>query len=55
MRGLAMRFLGHSTVRLELAGSVVLTDRRSPRRVGCRVMSSCGRTIAGSPPQVGAL
>ncbi|MCH6164691.1 MBL fold metallo-hydrolase [Pseudonocardia alaniniphila] len=26
MRGLAMRFLGHSTVRMELAGRVVLTD-----------------------------
>jgi L-ascorbate metabolism protein UlaG (beta-lactamase superfamily) len=34
MRGLAMRFLGHSTVRLELAGSVVLTDPVLTRRVG---------------------
>ena len=50
-----MRFLGHSTVRLELAGSVVLTDRCSPGGSGCWVMSSCGRTIAESPPQVGAL
>jgi L-ascorbate metabolism protein UlaG (beta-lactamase superfamily) len=29
-----MRFLGHSTVRLELAGSVVLTDPVLTRRVG---------------------
>lgn len=29
-----MRFLGHSTVRLELAGSVVLTDPLRTRRVG---------------------
>jgi L-ascorbate metabolism protein UlaG (beta-lactamase superfamily) len=29
-----MRFLGHSTVRLELAGSVVLTDPLLTRRVG---------------------
>ncbi|HYH28997.1 MAG TPA: MBL fold metallo-hydrolase [Pseudonocardia sp.] len=34
MRGLAMRFLGHSTVRVELAGSVVLTDPVLTRRVG---------------------
>lgn len=34
MRGLAMRFLGHSTVRLELAGSVVLTDPVLTDRVG---------------------
>ncbi|MHA6621526.1 MBL fold metallo-hydrolase [Pseudonocardia sp. DLS-67] len=34
MHGLAMRFLGHSTVRLELAGSVVLTDPVLTGRVG---------------------
>jgi len=34
VRGLAMRFLGHSTVRLELAGSVVLTDPVLTGRVG---------------------
>src|SRR5690606_4290510 len=34
VRGLAMRFLGHSTVRLELAGSVVLTDPVLTARVG---------------------
>ncbi|GAA2547299.1 MBL fold metallo-hydrolase [Pseudonocardia hydrocarbonoxydans] len=34
MQGLAMRFLGHSTVRLELAGRVVLTDPVLTTRVG---------------------
>ncbi|MFB9384238.1 MBL fold metallo-hydrolase [Pseudonocardia petroleophila] len=34
MQGLAMRFLGHSTVRLELAGRVVLTDPVLTGRVG---------------------
>jgi L-ascorbate metabolism protein UlaG (beta-lactamase superfamily) len=32
--GLAMRFLGHSTVRLEIAGTVVLTDPVLTDRVG---------------------
>jgi L-ascorbate metabolism protein UlaG (beta-lactamase superfamily) len=32
--GLAMRFLGHSTVRLELAGTVLLTDPVLTGRVG---------------------
>jgi L-ascorbate metabolism protein UlaG (beta-lactamase superfamily) len=34
VQGLAMRFLGHSTVRLELAGRVVLTDPVLTSRVG---------------------
>ncbi|MBC8091015.1 MAG: MBL fold metallo-hydrolase, partial [Pseudonocardia sp.] len=34
MDGLAMRFLGHSTVRIELAGRVVLTDPVLTGRVG---------------------
>ncbi|WP_123685147.1 MBL fold metallo-hydrolase [Amycolatopsis thermoflava] len=34
MDGLAMRFLGHSTVRLEIAGRVVLTDPVLTRTVG---------------------
>ncbi len=34
MRDLAIRFLGHSTVRLELAGRVVLTDPVLTGRVG---------------------
>ncbi|WP_300007958.1 MBL fold metallo-hydrolase [Pseudonocardia sp.] len=34
MHGLAMRFLGHSTVRIELAGRVVLTDPVLTGRVG---------------------
>ncbi|MFC4951210.1 MBL fold metallo-hydrolase [Pseudonocardia sp. GCM10023141] len=34
MNGLEMRFLGHSTVRLELAGRVVLTDPVLTARVG---------------------
>ncbi|AIJ25532.1 MBL fold metallo-hydrolase [Amycolatopsis methanolica] len=34
MDGLAMRFLGHSTVRLEVAGRVVLTDPVLTRTVG---------------------
>jgi L-ascorbate metabolism protein UlaG (beta-lactamase superfamily) len=32
--GLTMRFLGHSTVRMELAGRVVLTDPVLTRRIG---------------------
>lgn len=34
VQGLAMRFLGHSTVRMELAGRVVLTDPVLTARVG---------------------
>jgi L-ascorbate metabolism protein UlaG (beta-lactamase superfamily) len=34
MHGLAMRFLGHSTVRMELAGRVVLTDPVLTRGIG---------------------
>ncbi|MDQ0379589.1 MBL fold metallo-hydrolase [Amycolatopsis thermophila] len=34
MDGLALRFLGHSTVRLEIAGRVVLTDPVLTRTVG---------------------